>query len=217
MLYEDLSYRQIFMDGRPLPKDPNPSFMGYSVGRWEDDTLVIESVGFKDTTWLDYGGHPHSEALRMTERIKRVDFGHLAIEVRIDDSKYYTRPWTIPSRAEFVADTEMIEYVCNENEKDVAHLVGKASDVKKFAVTLAPQVLAKYVGTYAFNPSNTRKTHITLGNNTLFLDVGGKDKQELIPLSESTFSLTSGIRMEFTPDRVIFHLLEGDTQAMKEK
>jgi hypothetical protein len=217
MMYEDLSYRQIFMDGRELPKEPNPSFMGYSVGRWQGDTLVVESVGFNDKTWLDYGGHPHSESLRVTERIKRTDFGHLAIEVTFDDPTYYRHPWTIPARADFAADTEMIEYVCNENEKDVAHMVGKASDVKKVAVVVAPDVLARYVGTYAFSPSDLAKTHITLTGGTLFFDVGGKDKRELIPLSESTFSMTSGVRLEFRSDRVIFHLLERDTQALKDK
>jgi len=216
MLYEDLVYRQIFMDGRELPKDPNPSFMGYSVGRWDGDALVVESVGFNDTTWLDYGGHPHSEALRMTERIRRTDLGHLAVEVRIEDPKYYKRAWTVPSKAELVADTEMIEYVCNENEKDGPHLVGKASDQRKNAVTLSPQILAKYVGTYAFDASNTMKIHITLSGDALFMDVGGKDKKELIPLSESTFTNTV-VRIEFTPDHVIFHLLEGDTKAVKEK
>jgi hypothetical protein len=216
MLYEDLLYRQIFMDGRALPKDPNPSFMGYSVGRWEGDTLVVDSVGFNDTTWLDYGGHPHSEALRMTERISRTDLGHLSAAVRIEDPKYYKRAWTVPSTAELVADTEMIEYVCSENQKDVPHLVGKASDDKRFAVTVGPQILKKYVGTYAFDPSNTMKIHVTLSGDALFMGVGGKDRTELIPRSDSTFTNT-GVRLEFTPDRVIFHLLEGDTKAMKEQ
>jgi hypothetical protein len=126
MLYEDLIYRQIFTDGRELPKDPNPSFMGYSVGRWDGDTLVVDSAGFNDRTWLDFGGHPHSESLKMTERIKRTKLGRLEVEVRLEDRKFYTRPWTVPVRGELVADTEMLEYVCNENQKDVAHLVGKA-------------------------------------------------------------------------------------------
>jgi hypothetical protein len=165
---------------------------------------------------LDYGGHPHSEQLRITERIKRTDFGHLAIEITFEDPAFYRRPWTIPARADFAADTEMLEYVCNENEKDIAHLVGKASDVTKFAVVVAPHVLARYVGTYLFSSSNTVKIHITLDKGTLFFDMGGKDKRELIPLSESTFSLKGGLRIEFAPDRVIFHNLEGDTQATKE-
>jgi hypothetical protein len=215
MLYEELLYRQIFMDGRALPEDPNPSFMGYSVGRWDGDTLVVESTGFNDTTWLDYGGHPHSEALKMTERIRRSDFGHLQIDVRIEDPVYYKRAWTVPARGELAADTEMIEYVCNENEKDSSHLVWNVSDARKLGVTLTPEVLAKYVGTYAFDPSNTMKIHITLSGNTLFMDVGGKDRKELVPISDSTFF--TYVPLEFRPDRVIFHLGTGDTTAMKEK
>jgi hypothetical protein len=215
ILYEDLRYRQIFLDGRELPRTPNPTFMGYSVGHWEGDTLVVESAGFNDTTWLDYGGHPHSEALTMTERITRTDFGHVAIDVRIEDAKYYRRAWSVPSKAELAADTDMLEYVCNDNQKDLPHMVGKASDIRKFAVNVDPLVLVRYVGTYAFNPANTMKLHVTLADRTLFMDVGGKDKKEMVPLSDSTFSMT-GVRIEFTPDRVIFHLLEGDTQAMKE-
>src|SRR5205814_3352803 len=100
MLYEDLAYRQIFLDGRTLPKDPNPSFMGYSVGRWEGDTLVIDSIGFNETTWLDVGGHPHTEALKMTERIKRGSFGRMDVDVRIDDPTIYKRAFTVPVHAE---------------------------------------------------------------------------------------------------------------------
>src|SRR5579862_1917570 len=85
MVYGDLSYRQIFLDGRPLPEDPNPTWMGYSVGHWENDTLVIESAGFNDRTWLDGDGHPHSEALRVTERLRRPDFGHLELVRTIED------------------------------------------------------------------------------------------------------------------------------------
>src|SRR3989442_297746 len=109
----------------------------------------------------------------------------------------------------------MIEYVCNQNQKDVPHLVGKASDEKKNAVTVSAQILEKYVGTYAFDSSNTMKIHVTLSGGVLFMDVGGKDKKALIPLSESRFTNTV-VRIEFTPDRVIFHLFEGDTRAMKE-
>jgi hypothetical protein len=118
MLYEgSLLFRQIFMDGRQLPTDPNPSFMGYSVGRWEGPTLVVESIGFNDRTWLDFGGHPHTEALKMTERLTRRSFGRLDVEVRIEDPAIYKRAFTVPIHAELVVDTEMLEYVCNENEK----------------------------------------------------------------------------------------------------
>jgi hypothetical protein len=125
ILYEALhSYRQIFMDGRPLPKDPNPSWMGYSVGHWDGDTLVVDSKGFVDNTWLDNSGHPGTEAMRLTERFHRRDFGHIDVVITIDDPKAYTKPWDVNLQFNYT-DTELIEYVCDENEKDFEHLVGK--------------------------------------------------------------------------------------------
>jgi hypothetical protein len=126
ILYEALhSYRQIFMDGRALPKDPNPTWMGYSAGHWEGDTLVVESKGFEENNWLDNGGHPGTEALHLTERFHRTDFGHIDLQMTIDDPKAYTKPWTVKLQFNATPDTELIEYVCDENEKDVQHLVGK--------------------------------------------------------------------------------------------
>jgi hypothetical protein len=126
ILYEALhSYRQIFMDGRQLPKDPNPSWMGYSIGRWDGDTLLVESTGFVDNNWLDNGGHPGTESLRLTERFHRRDFGHIDLQMTIDDPKAYTKPWTVNVPLLASPDTELIEYVCDENEKDLKHLVGK--------------------------------------------------------------------------------------------
>jgi hypothetical protein len=117
-------YRQIMMDGRPLPADPVPTWNGYSVGKWEGDTFVVETIGLNDVTWLDDGGLPHSEALRVTERFTRRDFGHLEIRITIDDSQAYTRPWTVTIPKNLVADDELIEFMC-ENEKDLPHMVGK--------------------------------------------------------------------------------------------
>jgi len=126
ILYEAVqSYRQIFTDGRALPKDPNPTWMGYSVGHWDGDTMVVETAGFNDHGWLDNNGHPATEALRVTERIRRRDFGHLDMEVTVDDSKAYTKPWTVKLPFTFVPDTELLEYICTENNKDLEHLVGK--------------------------------------------------------------------------------------------
>ncbi len=126
ILYEAFHiYRQIFTDGRELPKDPNPTWMGYSVARWEGDTLVVDSAGFNDKTWLDSGGRPHSEALHVTERFTRRDFGHMNLQITIDDPKAYTKPWTVSYPIALMPDTEMLEYVCNENNKDTQHLVGK--------------------------------------------------------------------------------------------
>jgi hypothetical protein len=125
-LYESRwTFRQVFTDGRALPKDPQPSWDGYSVGHWEGDTLVVESNGFNDKTWLDSNGHPHTDALKVTERFRRKDFGHLEIQITIDDPKAYTKPWTVTEVPTLLADTELIEYICNENEKDLVHLVGK--------------------------------------------------------------------------------------------
>lgn len=121
----DVTYRQIFTDGRPLPKDPNPTWNGYSVGRWEGDTLVIETIGFRDGTWLDRKGSPLTEAGRMTERFRRLNFGNLEIDVTIDDPKAYTKPWTITLHQILMPDTELLDYHCQENEKDTQHMVGK--------------------------------------------------------------------------------------------
>ena len=126
IIYEALhSYRQIFMDGRKLPKDPNPTWMGYSVGRWEGDTLVVESSGFVDNNWLDNGGHMGTESMKLTERFRRRDYGHIDLQVTIDDPKAYTKPWTVNLEFNATPDSELIEYVCDENEKDIGHLVGK--------------------------------------------------------------------------------------------
>jgi len=126
ILYEALhAYRQIFMDGRALPKDPNPTWMGYSIGRWDGDTLVVDSNGFVDNNWLDNGGHPGTESLRLTERFHRRDFGHLDLAITVDDPKAYTKPWTVTIPLIAQPDSELIEYVCDENEKDLHHLVGK--------------------------------------------------------------------------------------------
>jgi hypothetical protein len=125
ILYEaNGGIRQIFTDGRPLPKDPEPWWFGYSVGKWEDDTLVVESIGFKDLGWLDVEGSPLTESGRIIERYRRPDYGHLEIEVTIDDPKAYTKPWSVTVHQRLMPDTELIEFVCVENEKDAPHLVG---------------------------------------------------------------------------------------------
>jgi len=110
-------YRQIFLDGRALPGDLNPAWNGYSVGRWEGDTLVVDSAGFRDDLWLDFRGSPLTSAGKVRERMTRPDFGHLNIEVTVDDPKAYTRPWTVTLRQQIIADTEIIDEICLENEK----------------------------------------------------------------------------------------------------
>jgi len=123
ILYEvDNLHRQIFTDGRRLPKEFDfPAFLGYSVGRWEGDTFVVETAGFNGKTILDAAGHPHSEELRVTERFRRRDFGHLDVEMTFDDPKMYTRPFTIKVPHDLLADADIFEMFC-ENEKDRAHL-----------------------------------------------------------------------------------------------
>jgi hypothetical protein len=126
ILYEaNAGVRQIFTDGRPLPKDPQPWWFGYSTGKWQGDTLVVESAGFRDLGWLDVEGSPLTESGRIVERFRRVDYGHLEIEVTIDDPKAYTKPWTVTVYQRIMPDTDLIEFVCQENEKDAPHLAGK--------------------------------------------------------------------------------------------
>jgi hypothetical protein len=126
ILYENsMTYRQIFTDGRVLSKDADSTFMGYSIGHWEGDTLVVETAGYNDKTWLDFSGHPHTDALRMTERFRRRDFGHMEIQLTFDDPKAYTKPWTVTIGPVLYLGGDLLESVCNENEKDLKHLVGK--------------------------------------------------------------------------------------------
>ena len=126
ILFErDTAYRQIFTDGRPLPADPQPSFNGYSTAKWEGDTLVVESIGFKDGLWLDTKGSPLTSAAKVKERFRRPSFGKLDIDITIDDPKAYTKPWSIQVHQTLALDTDLIEFVCLENEKDIPHLVGK--------------------------------------------------------------------------------------------
>ena len=126
ILFErDTAYRQIFTDGRPLPVDPQPSFNGYSTAKWEGDNLVVATKGFRDGTWLDVSGTPLTDAGSVTERFRRPSFGRLEIDITVDDPKAYTKPWTIRVNQSLAADTDMLEFVCLENERDVRHLVGK--------------------------------------------------------------------------------------------
>ena len=121
----DATYRQIFTDGRPLPDDPQPSWKGYSSGKWDGDTLVVETNGFRDAMWLDRSGSPITDAAKITERYRRVNYGKLEIEITVDDSKAYTAPWTVKINQFIVLDTDLLDYICLENEKDVKHLVGR--------------------------------------------------------------------------------------------
>jgi hypothetical protein len=126
ILYEAFGqFRQIFLDGRPLVKDPNPQWYGYSLGKWDGDTLVVESSGFSGKAWLDQLGHPSTESLHVTERFRRRDLGHMDITATIDDPGAYTKPWTYTQPVTLMVDTELLEDICNENNKDVSHMKGK--------------------------------------------------------------------------------------------
>jgi hypothetical protein len=118
LLYEvNAMYRQIFIDGRPLPVDPTPGWNGYSTATWDGDTLVVQTAGFNDDLWIDTGGSPMSDAAKMTERLRRPNYGTLEIELTVDDPKVYTRPWTVKMIQSIELDTELIDEFCLENEK----------------------------------------------------------------------------------------------------
>ena len=118
-------YRQILLDGRPLPEPTQPAYFGYSVGKWEGDTLVVETNSLNDKGWLDMNGHPQTETTHITERYRRRNFGHIDLELTIDDPKAYTRPWTVAlSGLDLLPDEDLIEAIC-ENERDGSHMVGK--------------------------------------------------------------------------------------------
>lgn len=119
------SYRQIFTDGRALPVDPQPSWTGYSVGRWDGDALVVNTMGFRDDLWLDMNGNPMTGAAKVTERIRRPNFGTIEIDFTLDDPKAYTKPWTVVLKQSIVVDSELVDEICLENEKSLQHLVGK--------------------------------------------------------------------------------------------
>jgi hypothetical protein len=203
MLDEGLTYRQIFTDGRPLESDPNPSWMGYSVGHWEGDTLVVDSFGYNDRTWLDHGGHPHTQALRVTERYRRPDFGHLQIEMTLSDPAVYARPWTISLRASLAADTELLEDVCNEdNGSRRQHYIGKASDEKEARV--APETLANYAGTYEEQDvwgqgPHPRMIEITVADGKLYAELKGREKIQLVPQSDTHFTGFFNWQVDFVP------------------
>jgi hypothetical protein len=191
-------YRQIFLDGRELPKDPNPTWRGYSVGHWEGDTLVVETAGFNDRSWLDMAGHPHSERLRVTERFHRLDFGHMDLQVTFDDSETMTRPLSIRAVINYMPDTEMLEGVC-ENERDAPHLVGQTA-TRGVEVTAA--ILVKYAGTYELRdavpgmpPGFPPPYTVTFADGQLYVGA-----LRLIPQSETRFQEFDGSFVEFSRD-----------------
>jgi hypothetical protein len=172
------------------------------VGRWEGDTLVVESNGFNDRTWLDHDGHPHTEALRVTERYRRRDFGNLDVEITFSDPGAYARPWTVAVRAELAVDTEILEWVCTEGKSGLEHWVGRASDERKNEKPVAPAVLTRYVGTYNeqppyWRPANPRTVAIDLADGRLVGNMDGRGRVPLYAISESEFSGLYGLGVQF--------------------
>jgi hypothetical protein len=214
LLYESGTgrYRQVHIDGRKLPKDPNPTWLGYSVGHWEGDTLVVESAGFNDRTWLDRAGHPHSEKLRVTERFRRVDFGHLQFQITFEDPDTLTKPLSLSLAVNYAADTDMLENVCNENNRDKVHMVGTANT----GVQLSSAVLEKFVGRYEFREGSRTVAgfmgiaqNVSLIKGQLYLNA-----LPLIPLSETMFESTGAVA-EFFLDAngTVTRLVLGQTEG----
>ncbi len=207
-------YRQIYLDGRKLPKDPNPTWLGYSVGHWDGDTLVVESLGFNDRSWLDRAGHPHSEKLRVTERFRRVDFGHMQFQITYDDPDSLTKPLSFSLTVKYAADTDMLENVCNETNRDKVHMVSTANS----GIQLSSAALNKYVGRYEFREGSRvvagfmgMAQNVSLINGRLYLNA-----LPLIPQTETKFESTGAVA-EFFLDangkvtRLVLSQTEGDS------
>jgi len=223
LLLDDLTYRQIHLDGRELPKDPNPSWMGYSVGRWEGDTLVVETSGFTDRSWLDYEGHPHTEALRIVERYRRRDVGHLDVEVSFEDPGAYSKAWSVSVPLELFPDTELLEFVCKENEKSTALMTSNPEGQAVTGLKVAPEILSKYVGAYEI-PGTDKATPvaISLAGGALFLDYAQGGPEQLAPLSETDFSL-GGTVIRFVADvrgaitHLVIRTIESEDTAVRKQ
>ena len=210
ILNTGMTYRQIFTDGRELESDPLPTWTGYSVGRWDGDTLVVESNGYNDQTWLHARGLPHTERLSITERYRRPDFGHIQVDVTYEDPGSFDEPLTAVIEMQFVADDELLETVCNEASEGRSHWSGEFSDAEERAVDVAPEILAGYVGTYEGNWQAARTTvEVTLEDGALFLmrtppyarnAIGESEKSRLIAVSETAFECICGLGFVFRAD-----------------
>jgi hypothetical protein len=226
MLPEGGPYRQILIDGRALPEDPQPTWMGYSVGRWEGSTLIVESAGFNDRTWLDYSGHPHTEALRTTERYTRKDFGHMDIQITYNDPKAYTRPWTITLPATLMPDTELLENVCNENDKSSRQHFFISDDDKRRAqaeFVIPADVLSSYAGGYDMKMAGKSiPSSVVFENGRLYVVPPGGGKMPLVAESETTFSAL-GAPVIFRKDGsgaiagFVIHTVEGDQEFERKR
>lgn len=212
VLNPDMTYRQVFMDGRELVAEPVlPTWLGYSVGRFEGDELVIESNGFNDKSWLTREGLPHTDRLRITERYRRTDFGHMTLELTYEDPGVFTEPVQATADLEFRANTEMLEIVCNESETSRAHYNGEITQADNEEMQVPVEVLRRYLGTYQGQwLGNMITAEITLEDGQMFLtrtprysDTGGNSdsaKSRLVAQSETAFDCTCGLGFVFTVD-----------------
>jgi hypothetical protein len=215
VLYEvPNNFRQIFMDGRALPNDPNPTWQGYSVGRWDGDALVVETIGFNDKSLVGRPAYPHTEGLRVMERFRRRDFGHIDLQMTVDDPKTFTRPWTMTTELLYDADTELLEFVCNENEKDRQHFVQPTS-TQTSEIHVDPAVLAKYAGVYeVMTPRGKSTATMSVQGDRLMADVIGFGSGRMVPQSSTMFAFRGAV-VEFVVDEkgevpyLIVHAVEG--------
>lgn len=220
-MYESSPLRQIFTDGRKLPADPAPSWMGYSVARWDGDTFVVDTIGYNDRTWLDFTGHPHTESLRVSERFRRTDFGHMQLSITYEDSKAYVKPWTISVNVILLPDTDLLENVCLENEKDRPRLIGHAADDRKVSNKVSRDILSRYVGTYDVEMLGA--WIVSLEGDDLKIEMGdGGGKQGVIPQSDTVFVYPPmGGPVRFISDAkgqvtgFVVTVVEGDIPAKK--
>ena len=188
------------------------------------DELIVESVGFKDTTWLDFGGHPHSESLRITERYRRTDFGHIKRQVTLTDPEAFARPIVVDSDMILTADTELLEYVCAETPRERFALAGRTESEKQVKVPVA--VLDKYVGSYELvgeNAFGIRTLTVSRSGDRLFIDFNGKGRTPLVALSLTMFSPRLLGTYEFVTDaggtvtHLMVHGVESTEKAVRKR
>lgn len=212
VLNSDMTYRQIFMDGRELEPEPLvPTWLGYSVGRWEGDTLVVESNGYSDKTWLTREGLPHTEQLRITERYTRHDYGHMTLEITYEDPGTFTEPVHATVDLGLRPDGALLEIICNESETGRRHYSGHLEQSEEKVVEVPEEILRRYVGVYrGVWLGNTITATVTLEDGDLYVtrsprysDTGGNvdsDTSRLIPQSENAFDSSFGLGWVFNVD-----------------
>jgi hypothetical protein len=218
--FDDGMHREIWMDGRSLEKDPNPTWMGYSVGRWDGEVLVVESNGYTDRSWLDFGGHPHTEELRITERYSRRTVGRIDVQVTMTDPKLYAKPIALSMPMKLLPDTEMLEGFCENHHKSRERMTStKAATL----VQVPTSTLSRYVGTYDTVEDDGTKhvAAVTRDGSDLWFDYDGKGKEMLMALSPTRFSWSGSI-VEFAQvngggTNIEIHYVEGTERGARRK